>query len=399
MSEAPGQWARTFAGVIGAVFVSITAFGAVIPVIPRLVTVRWHDPPIAAGAAFTASAVVALLLRPYAGRLSQRFGCRPVLMLGCALAAAVGAGYPLPLGLPGLIVLRMIAGLSEALLFTAGSVWTVALAPASRRGQIIGFYGLALWGGLTVGPALGELLYRTGSYPAVWALAAVVPATGVVLVWLLPPSPVLGGATSRRLLPPASMLPGLSLGAGAYGYGTLAAFGALAMSARHIGDGAVLVSVFSGAYATVRVVAGRVPDRIGPRRVVLASSMLEAAGLAVICLAPSWWVAAAGALIAGGGFTLLYPSLALITIDAVPAAEQGAALGAISSFFDLGVGVAGFVGGAVAGSSYTAVLGLAAAVAAGSMAFGTAAARRNPPGQPGLAGSSAAVGRVSGQDP
>jgi MFS family permease len=368
-------WARTFVGVVTALFVTFTAFGVVIPVIPRLVTERLHGPPLAVGTAFTASAGTALLVRPYAGRLAQRLGSRPVMVIGCGLALVVAGGYALPLGLPGLFLARMIMGTGEALMFTAGSVWIVALAPDERRGQLIGLYGLALWGGLTAGPVLGEYLYRTGSYASVWICAAVLPAISAALLALLPSGPRLGAGVSRRLLPRAALLPGLSLCSGAYGYATIVGFGALALADRGIGGGATLLSIFGGGYVATRLACGRLPDLAGPLRVIVVSGVVEAVGLALVAVAPAWWAAALGALLAGGGCTLLYPALALITIDTVPAAERGAALGAIASFFDVGVGIGGFAGGLAAGLGYPATFLLAALVALGGLAAGTTAAR------------------------
>jgi MFS family permease len=361
--------------VVTALFVTFTAFGVVIPVIPRLVTERLHGPPLAVGTAFTASAGTALLVRPYAGRLAQRLGSRPVMVIGCGLAVVVAVGYVLPLGLPGLILARMIMGMGEALMFTAGSVWIVALAPDERRGQLIGLYGLALWGGLTAGPVLGEFLYRTGSYASVWICAAVLPAISAALLGLLQSGPRLGAGVSRRLLPRAALLPGLSLCSGAYGYATIVGFGALALADRGIGGGATLLSIFGGGYVATRLAGGRLPDLAGPLRVIVVSGVVEAVGLALVAVAPAWWAAALGALLAGGGCTLLYPALALITIDTVPAAERGAALGAIASFFDVGVGIGGFAGGLAAGLGYPATFLLAALVALGGLAAGTTAAR------------------------
>jgi MFS family permease len=191
----------------------------------------------------------------------------------------------------------------------------------------------------------------------------------------LPRGPGTGAAVSRRLLPPAAILPGLSLGAGAFGYAVLVGFGALALADRGIPNGPVLLSVFSAAYVGVRLLAGRLPDRVGPVAVITVSSVCEAAGLLLIGFGPAWWITALGALVAGGGFTLLYPSLALITIDRAPESERGAALGAVSSFLDLSVGIAGLVGGAVAELSYPATFALAAVLVLGSLPLGPLAAR------------------------
>lgn len=130
---------------------TFTAFGMLVPVIPRLVTENFHGSVTLVGAAFTTAAVVALLLRPVAGRLAQRCGTRRVMAWGAIVAAASGATYALPLGAPGLLAARVGTGMAEALLMTAGAVWAVSLAPQARRGQVVGLYGLSMWGGLSVG--------------------------------------------------------------------------------------------------------------------------------------------------------------------------------------------------------------------------------------------------------
>jgi MFS family permease len=371
-------WARTFAGVFVAVWCTFTAFGLVVPVIPRLVTENLHGSAAMVGAAFATAAVVALLLRPFGGQLAQRFGTRSVMALGAAIALPTGIVYALPLGAPGLLAARVCTGAAEAMVMTAGSVWAVSLAPPHRRGQVIGWYGLSMWGGLAVGPVLGEIAFRVGSYALVWALAAALPAVALLVLAWLPRGDQIAGSVSRRLLPPAAVLPGLALAAGAFGYATVTSFAALAMTDRGIAGGAMLLSLFSAAYVTVRLLAGRLPDRFGPVPMILASAGLEACGLLMIAQAPSLWMAAVGALVAGGGFTLLYPSLAMIAIDNTPEADRGATLGAVSSFMDLSVGVAGLVGGLVAGVSYPAVFVLSAALALTAVAAGTAAARRRP---------------------
>jgi MFS family permease len=393
----PGPWRGTFAGVFVAVFATFTSFGAVVPVLPRLVTERLDGSAFTVGAAFTATAVVAFLLRPVAGQLAQRSASRPVMTLGAALAVVAGLIYALPLGLIGVFAARLVTGAAEALVMTAGSLWVVTLAPVERRGQIVGWYGLAMWSGWAVGPAVGELLFRTGSYPAVWTASALLPALALAVLSRLPRGEGTETTVSRHFLPPASVLPGLSLAAGAFGYAIVASFGALALSARGIADGGVLLAAFGTTYVLVRLLAGRLPDRVGPVPVIAASATVEALGLVLIAFAPSWWIAMTGALIAGAGFTLLYPSLALITIETAPPSQRGAALGAVSSFFDIAVATAGFLGGLVAEAGYPAAFCLAAAIALTSWTAGTAAVRRHAstagaPGPVALSGRAARRG-------
>jgi MFS family permease len=116
-------------------------------------------------------AFAAVVARPLAGRLADERGRRRVMLVGMGISAR-GRGAPRrPLGVPGLVAARLVLGVGDALLFTAAATWIVDLAPPERRGQAIGLFGLAIWGGLAAGPIFGELLLRLGSYEAVWAFS------------------------------------------------------------------------------------------------------------------------------------------------------------------------------------------------------------------------------------
>jgi MFS family permease len=346
--NATWSWRREMPKMVVALFLAFSAFGLTVPVLPALITGRLHGSSFEVGLAFAVNAAVALLTRPYAGQLAQRFGTRPVMVLGCGLAAVSPVPYALPLGVPGVLAGRVLLGLGSALLFVAGSVWTVAAAPPDRRGQVVGYYGLGPWAGLAAGPLLGGLLSAVGSYPLAWGVAVVLPVGSLLLVLRLPTVAGQGARTSRRLLPRAALLPGLALGAGAFGYGTVTSFGALALRGHGAGAGPLALGLFSASFLVTRLCTGRLPDRFGAVRLVAVSALVEAAGLAAVGLAPYLWVALAGTVLAGAGYTLFQPVAALVTIEGAPPAERGAALGAMTSFLDIGVAAAGLAGGAVA---------------------------------------------------
>ncbi|HEX2127568.1 MAG TPA: MFS transporter, partial [Thermoleophilaceae bacterium] len=106
------------------------------------------------------------------------------------------------------------------------------------------------------------------------------------------------------------------------------------------------------------------PDVVGPRRTAVAAATCEAVGLSVVGVASSLPAALAGAVVTGFGFSVLFPSLALIVVNEAGPAGRGAALGTFTAFFDIGVGVGGLVAGAIAGAAgYPAVFWAAAALA------------------------------------
>ncbi|WP_433324854.1 MFS transporter [Spirillospora sp. CA-294931] len=364
-------WHRPFAGLCAAILLTFVSFGAAVPVLPRLITRDLSGPDLTVGAAFALSAVAALLARPYVGRFAQRGDARAVIAAGAATAALLGPGYACAAalgdtaGTTTLLALRVVMGLAEAAVFTSGSLWVVAIAPEDRRGQLVGWYGLAMWSGWTLGPLLGEALRREHGYNAVWTLHTILPIAAAALALSLTRPDLGTGLASRRLIPRPVIVPGTALALAAVGYSALAGFVVLHLDERDAGGGSLTLAAFGAAYIAVRLLFGRLPDRVGGARIAIACGLLEAAGLLLIAVAQTSWLAILGALIMGAGFTLLYPSLALLIINRSKPEERGAALGAFTSFWDLGLGAAGLLTGAIATTlGYPAVFLAAAASAA-----------------------------------
>ena len=88
-----------------------------------------------AGLAFGAFAVSALILRPFAGRLADTRGRRPLLVGGALISAVgmLGTAYAESLGL--VVVLRLLLGVAEAAFFVASIAALADLAPPSRMGE------------------------------------------------------------------------------------------------------------------------------------------------------------------------------------------------------------------------------------------------------------------------
>lgn len=371
-------------GIFGGLFSGYVGLTAVIPVLPSFVRERFGASNLVVGLVVTATALTALLIRPVAGALADRYGHRLVMQMGALIVAVGGVLYFLPLGLTGLVLVRLLLGIGEASLFTAGAVWTVSLAPHDRRGQLIGLYGVSMWGGISVGTFLGATLLRFG-YGAVWGFSVAAPLVGLALISSVPAlSHAEQPSGGRGLLLRPALRPGLALALASAGYAGLAAFVVLHLQARGIPSGVVVLSCFSAAYAGTRLFIGHLPDRLGPRRVVAWSGVGEAVGLLIIALAPSLPVAVFGSLVMGVGFSLLHPSLALMVMNRTDRSKQGAAIGAYTSFWDLGLSIWGPVTGVVAtGFGYPAVfvVGAACAAAAVAVALGV----RQPNAQPAAA--------------
>jgi MFS family permease len=361
----------SFAGLFAVTFCGLVAVGAVLPVLPRYVRGPIGAGDLAVGIVIGAYAITGLLLRPVAGRLADRWGRKPTVLVGALLLSVSGLLNLPSLGIAGLIVARLVLGVGEGSLYTAGSAWIVDIAPIARRGRVLGLYGLAVWGGLSVGPLAGELLLQASGYDAVWIFAAAMPLLGALLATrIADPLVPLAHSEPHPLIAPEAVRPGLAIALASVGYAAVAAFIVLHLEARGVGHGATVFGAFAAMIVITRLIAGGLPDRLGAARVAIGATLVEAVGLLVIALAHSLPVALAGGMAMGAAFSLLNPSLMLIAVGRVSASARGAAMGTYTAFFDAGVGFGAPLAGLTAAlTDYEGAFVLAAAISVGSAAL------------------------------
>ncbi len=358
----------SFAGVFAVTFCGLVGVGSVLPVLPRYIHGPLDSGDLAVGVVIGAYAVTGLLLRPVAGRIADTRGRKRTVLVGAALVALSGLLYLPSLGLAGLIVARLLLGAGEGAVYTAGSAWIVDLAPEQRRGRVLGLYGLAVWGGLGIGPLFGELLLDAGGYTAVWIFAAVMPVLGALLALFARDSFVpREHAEPHPLIAPEAVGPGLAIALASMGYAAIATFIVLHLEARGIGHGATVFAAFAAMLVLTRLVLGHLPDRVGAAPVAIVATLGEAVGLVLIAVAQTLPVALLGGLAMGAGFSLLNPALMLIALGRVSQQARGAAMGTYTAFFDAGVGFGAPLAGLVAAlAGYEAAFLFAAAVCVGS---------------------------------
>ena len=350
--------------VTAATFCYFLSLGALLPTMPRYVEDVLGGNGFEVGLVVGAFAVSAAIIRPWAGRLGDRYGRRVLLSGGALLVGVTTLAYTLVDAVPGLVGLRLVTGLGEAAVFVGAATATQDMAPSHRRGEAASYFSVALYSGLALGPALGEYLARHSGYDRVWEVAALTALLAALLGLGTPAHDAAPYEKPKSLLHPAALGPGVVLMLGLIPFTAFAAF--LAIYGPDIGlhDTAAVFFAYAGMVLLIRIFGAKLPDRLGWR---LASTLaLAAVGTGALVLA--LWASVAAVWVAAGclavGMSLLYPALFSAALEDVPDHERSQAVGTFSLFFDLSQGLgAPLLGIVVALSGERAAFAVAALVA------------------------------------
>ena len=348
------------------------AGGALIGVTPFFVTGPLGAGPVAVGLTFGAFSASTLLLRPLAGRWTDRHGRRPLLIGGAALFAVLVLGHLLVSDLMSLLVLRLLMGVAEALYFVAGFAALADLAPPGRAGEALSYNSLALFLGIAAGPVIGQALLGLGGFPLVWEGIALLLVVATVLAARVPEThvPATGPVPAVPLIHRAALVPGLGLFTGVAAVAGFLAFASLHAAELGLDLWSATLMLFGVVVVICRTLFAKLPDRVPPLRLAAASLGAVGLGLLITASVPAAWGLFVGATVLAAGTAFLTPAVFAAIFSRVPESQRGSAAGTASVFIDLGFSGGPVVFGLVAAASAIPgafVAGAALAVAGGAL--------------------------------
>jgi DHA1 family tetracycline resistance protein-like MFS transporter len=166
------------------VFIDLVGFGIIIPVLP-LYAEHFHASPVAIGWLTGIYSGMQIIFTPILGKLSDRFGRRPVLIVSIAGTAIGFALMGMATALPLLFVARILAGITGGNISIPQAYIADVTAP-EQRSRAMGMIGAAFGLGFTFGPLIGGVMSRI-SYSAPFYFAAGLAVANAVLVYLILP--------------------------------------------------------------------------------------------------------------------------------------------------------------------------------------------------------------------
>ena len=363
-------------------FTGLLAFNLMLGVTPIFAVANGHGE--FGGAMSTAALMLATVVADLAvTRVMAAIGGQRALALGVALLCLPAFLLLLDGSLITILAVSVLRGVGLALVVVAGAAMVAALAPAGKRGEGIGIYGVVIGLSAIIALPFGVALVDTLGFTALFLFAGISGVLSIVVaVVRLPPTQLdevhgmLRALRQPGILRLAIMFAAATLASGllitylpiAAGNGFTSAVAALALLAIQLTSTAT------------RWVAGRFADRRDAQVLLLPGLAITAVGLLVILLAPS--VVILGAALFGIGFGILQNTSLHLMFETAGPNGYGAASAIWNVAYDAGLSI-GAIAFGLLGADYA--LGVSAAlVAIASIAVvrraGSSASSQQTPG-------------------
>ena len=302
---------RPFLVIALSIFTATMGLGMVLPLLP-VYAKTFGASGATIGLTVSAFAIPQLIISPFAGKLADRYGRKPFLLLGAFAYFASAIGWWSADSLAVIILFRALSGIGSALIFSNAQAYVGDLAPQGAEGRYMGAFGVADFMGFGSGPLIAGVIRDYAGIEAVFlAMAALYAVVFTLILVVLPARPprVLGsvdrltaswGTIARHPTMQALLFYRVCY---ALATGVSMAFLAVHLEER-VGATATMVG---GVFAAQQIIGGlsqpllgRLADRYSRRWLVFAGALIMAAGCSTVAWTDSFAVILGGMVIGPG---------------------------------------------------------------------------------------------------
>lgn len=346
-------WTRSFIFIMTANALLFMIFEMMLPTLPLFVS-RLGGGASQVGLVTGMFMFSAILIRPFAARLASKMDKKYLLMIGLAICALMTGAYYLSTGVGMLLVFRLLHGAGFGLATTYFATLAAENVPKERRGEGMGYFGVGETVAVSIGPLVGIAMLTRYGFQSLFFGGALILLLALVMTVFISRRPQAEGSIApdakvpiklieRKVLFPAMLI--LLVGIAA---GSVMSFIALYAAEKGFAAVAWFFFIVAAASFVVRLVSGKMFDRLGPGSVLVPSAFLMIAGLCLLTLSDSESMFLLSAALYGLGFGAVFPALQTWCVNLVEEHEHENAMASFFNFFDLGIGGGAMILGVVA---------------------------------------------------
>ncbi|MDD3077847.1 MAG: MFS transporter [Paludibacter sp.] len=357
-------WTRSFISACIGNFLLFFAFYMLVPVFPLLLIEKFDASKSLVGLVLASYTVAALLIRPFAGFVLDMVYRKPVYIAAYLLFVLTFVGYPLVHAVGLFLFFRILHGFTFGFVTTAGNSLVVDILPSARRGEGLGYFGVANNLAMSVGPMSGLMLHESYSFDVIFytaigaGLAGFLFATGIKARNMSGQNKQQPVALDRFFLVKGTKA-GISLMFMGVPYGMLVTYVAIYGMEIGIKSGAgIFFSLMAVGLIISRLFGGRMVDRgklvlaigAGTFICVLAFLLLPVLKFlsSPILIGFIFYLIS---LIMGLGYGMIFPAYNTLFVNLAPHNRRATASSTYMTSWDIGVGVGLVSGGWIADSA------------------------------------------------
>lgn len=352
----------SFCYILAANFLLFFAFYLILPILPFYLREQFAAGKSMIGFILSCYTLACLCIRPFAGYLLDTFARRPLYLLAYFIFTLIFGGYMLATALGLFIILRVFHGFAFGMVTVSGNTIVIDILPSSRRGEGIGYYGLANNIAMSFGPMTGLFMHGHFSYELIFTCSLLSGCLGLLMAYQVktpPKQPVKREPISLdRFFLVKGTWAGISLLLLSIPYGMTTTY--VAMYAEEIG-----ITVHSGLYFTFmalglaisRLFSGRQVDKGRITQVISFGINLASTSFFALAALPS--IAKASPVVAsylyigialsqGIAFGTMFPAFNTLFVNMAPNSQRGTATSTYLTSWDVGIGIGLMSGGSIA---------------------------------------------------
>ena len=338
-------------------FLFFSSFSMILPELPDyLASLKGQEYLGLIVSLFTLSAAIS---RPFSGKLTDRWGRIPVMVVGATISGLAALIYPLTTTVFGFLLIRLLHGFSAGFKPTGTSAYVADIIPVHRRGEALGMLSMFGTIGMASAPILGSWIFLNYDINTLFYCSSLFSIGSVAILFGMKETLITKEPFKLSLLKikredlyESSVLPpSVIMILTTFSFGTIITLSPNFSGFLGIENRGLFFSFFTGSSLLVRIIGGKLSDKYGRIAVLRFSTFWLFISMIVIGFSNNTTTYFVGAFMFGIGYGLNSPTLFAWAIYLSPVKNIGRGISTLFIFLEVGIGL----GALITGSLYQGV--------------------------------------------